>query len=116
MNSSVVLNGIYVILGASGNTGSLIADSLLWKGEKVRTMGRDAGRLERFVGKGAEAFTADLSDGAALTKAFSGAAGDDENGCSAEGNRFVHRDVQSHQLRSPHAGAAFDSEHHADFV
>jgi uncharacterized protein YbjT (DUF2867 family) len=41
--------------------------------EKVRVMGRDAGRLERFVRKGAEAFTADMSDAAALTKAFSGA-------------------------------------------
>jgi uncharacterized protein YbjT (DUF2867 family) len=73
MISPVVSHGIYVILGASGNTGSIIADSLLLKGEKVRVMGRDAGRLQRFVRKGAEAFTADLSDAAALTKAFSGA-------------------------------------------
>src|SRR5258705_6816551 len=36
-------------------------------------MGRDAERLERFVRKGAEAFTAELSDEPALTKAFSGA-------------------------------------------
>jgi uncharacterized protein YbjT (DUF2867 family) len=64
---------MYVILGASGNTGSIIANSLLLKGQKVRVMGRDAGRLQRFVGKGAEAFTADVSDAAALTKAFSGA-------------------------------------------
>src|ERR1700730_7204686 len=67
------LNAMYVILGASGNTGSIIANSLLLKGKKVRVMGRDAGRLQRFVGKGAEAFTADMSDAAALTKAFSGA-------------------------------------------
>jgi uncharacterized protein YbjT (DUF2867 family) len=73
MISPVVLNGTYVILGASGNTGSIIADSLLLKGERVRVMGRDAERLQRFVRKGAEAFTADLSDAAALTKAFSGA-------------------------------------------
>ena len=64
---------MYVILGASGNTGSIIADSLLSKGKKVRVVGRDAGRLQRFVRKGAEAFTADMSDSAALTKAFSGA-------------------------------------------
>jgi uncharacterized protein YbjT (DUF2867 family) len=73
MISPVVSNGMYVILGASGNTGSIIADSLLLKGEKVRVMGRDAGRLQRFVRKGAEAFTVDVSDAAALTKAFSGA-------------------------------------------
>ena len=56
----------YVISGANGNTGSIIANSLLSKDEKVRVMGRDAGRLQRFVGKDAEAFTADLSDAAAL--------------------------------------------------
>src|SRR6202040_2641758 len=63
----------HVILGASGNTGSIIADSLLSEGRKVRVMGRDAGRLQRFVRKGAEAFTGDLSDAVALTKAFRGA-------------------------------------------
>jgi uncharacterized protein YbjT (DUF2867 family) len=64
---------MYVILGASGHTGSIIANSLLLKGEKVRVMGRDVGRLERFVRKGAEAVTANVSDATALTKAFSGA-------------------------------------------
>jgi uncharacterized protein YbjT (DUF2867 family) len=64
---------MYVILGASGNTGSIIADSLLSKGEKVRVLGRDAKRLERYVRKGAEAFTANVTDAAALTKAFRGA-------------------------------------------
>jgi uncharacterized protein YbjT (DUF2867 family) len=73
MSSRAVLNATYVILGASGNTGSIIANSLLLDGKKVRVVGREAGRLERFVRKGAEAFTADLSDAAALTKAFSGA-------------------------------------------
>jgi uncharacterized protein YbjT (DUF2867 family) len=62
-----------VILGASGNTGSIIANSLLSKGEKVRVMGRDAGRLQPFVRKRAEAFTANVSEAAALTNAFSGA-------------------------------------------
>jgi uncharacterized protein YbjT (DUF2867 family) len=64
---------MYVILGASGNTGSIIANSLLSKGRKVRVIGRDVGRLQSFVRKGAEAFTANVSDAAALTKAFSGA-------------------------------------------
>jgi uncharacterized protein YbjT (DUF2867 family) len=73
MTSSVVSNEMYVILGASGNTGSIIANSLLSAGKKLRVVGRDPARLQRFVDKGAEAFTADLSDAAALTKAFSGA-------------------------------------------
>jgi uncharacterized protein YbjT (DUF2867 family) len=63
----------YVILGGRGNTGAIIANFLLSKGQKVRVIGRDLGRLQRFVRKGAEAFAADLSDAAALTKAFAGA-------------------------------------------
>src|SRR5277367_2764413 len=73
MTSSVVSNEMYVILGASGNTGSIIANSLPSAGKKVHVVGRDSGRLQRFVDKGAEAFTADLSDAAALARAFSGA-------------------------------------------
>src|SRR5246500_5082232 len=72
-NRAVGANAMYVILGASGNTGSIIANSLLSKGREVRVIGRDAGRLQSFVRKGAEAFTANISDAAALTKAFSGA-------------------------------------------
>src|ERR1700691_75071 len=73
MRSPVVSNEMYVILGATGHTGSIVADFLLSKGQKVRVIGRDAGRLQRFVDKGAEAFTADMSDAATLAKAFSGA-------------------------------------------
>src|SRR5271154_840320 len=73
MSSPDGSNTTYVILGATGNTGSIIANFLLSKGKKIRAVGRDAGRLQRFVRKGAEAFTADLSDAAALTKAFRGA-------------------------------------------
>ena len=64
---------MYVITGATGNTGSVITEKLLAKGEKVRVIGRDAKRLERFTQKGAEAFVADETDRSALTKAFSGA-------------------------------------------
>src|ERR1700756_4149606 len=73
MTSPVALNAMYVILGASGNTGSIIADSFLSKGKKVRVVGRDTGRLQRFVRKGAEGFTGDVNDTVALTKAFRGA-------------------------------------------
>ena len=73
MTSPVVSNAKYVILGATGNTGSIIAEFLLSKGEKVRVVGRDFGRLQRFVRKGAEAFPTDMTDAAALTKAFTGA-------------------------------------------
>lgn len=64
---------MFAITGATGNTGSAIAEKLLAQGEKVRVIGRDAGRLVRFVQKGAEAFAADATDATALTKAFNGA-------------------------------------------
>jgi uncharacterized protein YbjT (DUF2867 family) len=70
---AVSTDAMYVILGASGNTGWIIADSLLSKGKKVRVVGRDAGRLQRFVRRGAEAFAGDVNDSAVLAKAFSGA-------------------------------------------
>jgi uncharacterized protein YbjT (DUF2867 family) len=70
---AVARDGVYVILGASGNTGSIIANFLLSKGKKARVVGRDVERLQRFVRKGAEAFTGDMNDAALLTKAFSGA-------------------------------------------
>jgi uncharacterized protein YbjT (DUF2867 family) len=64
---------MYVIMGATGNTGSVVAEKLLARGEKVRVIGRDAKRLEPFTQKGAEAFVADATNAGALTKAFSGA-------------------------------------------
>ena len=64
---------MYVITGATGNTGSEVAEKLIAQGEEVRVVGRDAKRLERFVKKGAEAFVADINDAGALTRAFSGA-------------------------------------------
>jgi uncharacterized protein YbjT (DUF2867 family) len=63
---------MYVITGATGNTGSVVATRLLGRGEKVRVIGRDASRLGGFVQKGAEAFVADVTDATALTKAFTG--------------------------------------------
>lgn len=62
-----------VITGATGNIGSKITDILLSQGEKVRVVGRNSGKLQAFVGKGAEAAVGDLKDSAFLTGAFSGA-------------------------------------------
>jgi uncharacterized protein YbjT (DUF2867 family) len=64
---------MYVIIGATGHTGSVAAEGLLAAGQKVRVIGRDAKRLERFSRRGAEAVVADVSDAASLEKAFSGA-------------------------------------------
>ena len=64
---------MYAITGASGNTGRVVAEKLLAEGEKVRVIGRDTSRLIRLQQKGAEPFAADLTDAAALARAFEGA-------------------------------------------
>jgi uncharacterized protein YbjT (DUF2867 family) len=63
---------MYTVLGASGNIGSVIARTLLDKGEKVRVAGRNAARLHPFVQKGAEPFVGDVGDVQAMTRALSG--------------------------------------------
>jgi uncharacterized protein YbjT (DUF2867 family) len=64
---------MYVVLGATGNTGKIVAETLLDAGQKVRVVGRSKQRLEGFTVLGAEIFEANLADSAALTKAFTGA-------------------------------------------
>src|SRR5580700_6563357 len=64
---------MYVILGATGNTGKVVAETLLDGGQKVRVVGRSKARLAGFSILGAEVFEANLADSAALTKAFTGA-------------------------------------------
>ncbi len=63
---------MYTVLGATGNIGSVITKKLLEKGEKVRVVGRNAGKLQQYVHKGAEEFVADIKDAEALTKALTG--------------------------------------------
>ncbi|HEY1526545.1 MAG TPA: NmrA family NAD(P)-binding protein [Candidatus Angelobacter sp.] len=64
---------MYVVTGATGNTGSVVANRLLDQSKKVRVVGRSAERLQPFVARGAEGFVADVSDQAAATRAFTGA-------------------------------------------
>jgi len=66
---------MYVVLGASGNTGRVVADSLISQGQKVRVVGRNAAHLQAFTAKGAEAFPADLTNSDALSRALAGADG-----------------------------------------
>jgi uncharacterized protein YbjT (DUF2867 family) len=66
---------MYVILGASGHTGSVVANTLLDKGKRVRVVGRDSKKLAQFVSRGAEVAVADAADAEALTRAFAGAEG-----------------------------------------
>jgi len=64
---------MYVVIGATGHTGNIVSEKLLAKREKVRAVGRDERRLERLKQKGAEAFVGDVTDAAAMLRAFSGA-------------------------------------------
>jgi uncharacterized protein YbjT (DUF2867 family) len=64
---------MYVVLGATGNTGSAVAKALLDGNQKVRDVGRSKQRLAGFVIRGAEPFEADLMNSAVLIKAFTGA-------------------------------------------
>ena len=61
---------MYVVLGASGNTGHIVAKTLLARGQKVRAVGRNASHLQPLAANGAEISIADVTDAAALTKAF----------------------------------------------
>jgi uncharacterized protein YbjT (DUF2867 family) len=62
-----------VVTGATGHTGKVVAEALLAKGEKIRVIGRDAGRLQPFVQNGAEAVVGSADNPASIEKAFEGA-------------------------------------------
>lgn len=64
---------MYVITGATGNTGGVAAQRLLAQGQKVRVVGRSAERLQPLAKSGAEPYVADVADSDALARAFSGA-------------------------------------------
>jgi uncharacterized protein YbjT (DUF2867 family) len=64
---------MYVISGATGHIGSVIAHNLLDKKEKVRVIGRNKEKLKPFEEKGAEAAVGSLDDPAFLKKAYKGA-------------------------------------------
>jgi uncharacterized protein YbjT (DUF2867 family) len=61
---------MYVILGATGHTGSAIAENLLAKGERVRAIGRSKERLAPLARYGAETLEGDATDSSFLTRAF----------------------------------------------
>ncbi len=46
---------MYVVTGATGNIGSLIAQTLLAEGKQVRVIGRSEDRLASLIEQGAEA-------------------------------------------------------------
>lgn len=66
---------MFVVAGVSGNTGSVVASTLLERKAPVRVIVRDAAKGETWKARGAEVAVADLADGAAVTAALKGAKG-----------------------------------------
>jgi uncharacterized protein YbjT (DUF2867 family) len=66
---------MYVISGASGNTGKVVATQLLKAGKKVRALARNADKAKDLAALGAEVVPVDLSDRAGLERALGGATG-----------------------------------------
>lgn len=66
---------MFVITGASGQTGTAAMLRLLERGQTVRAVVRREEQAAAWRTRGAEAVVADLADAAAMTAAFAGAAG-----------------------------------------
>ena len=61
------------VMGATGNTGGNISESLLKSGVDVRVLGRSAGKLAALKEAGADVRIGDVGDAGYLTEAFRGA-------------------------------------------
>lgn len=61
-----------IILGATGQIGSMLIDNLIKKGQSVRAVVRNSPKAEALRSKGAEVSIADYFDVEALKKAFQG--------------------------------------------
>jgi uncharacterized protein YbjT (DUF2867 family) len=66
---------MFVIAGVSGNTGKVVAESLLAQRRPVRVIVRSAAKGDEWKERGAEVAVAELDDVTGLTKAFTGATG-----------------------------------------
>ena len=66
---------MFVVSGVTGNTGSVVAQTLLDQGQPVRVIVRSAEKGAPWAAKGAEVAVADLLDQASLVAALKGAKG-----------------------------------------
>jgi uncharacterized protein YbjT (DUF2867 family) len=64
---------MFVVLGATGNTGKVVAETLLAQKKPVRVVVRDAAKAAPLKDRGADVVTANVEDRAALTSALRGA-------------------------------------------
>jgi uncharacterized protein YbjT (DUF2867 family) len=66
---------MFVVFGATGNTGKVVAGTLLAEGKAVRAIVHNAAQGQALKDRGAEVAVADVEDRAALDRALSGAEG-----------------------------------------
>lgn len=66
---------MFTIFGVTGNTGSVVARTLLERGEKVRLLARDPAKVAGLAAKGAEVVKGDVQDAEAVAAALEGAKG-----------------------------------------
>ncbi|MCB9358089.1 MAG: NAD(P)H-binding protein [Calditrichaeota bacterium] len=62
----------YVVIGATGNTGHIVAEELLKSGQTVRAVGRSADKLEKLAKLGAEILVGDVTNADDMKRAFDG--------------------------------------------
>ena len=63
-------NKTFAVTGATGNIGSVLAETLLSRGYQVRAIGRSKDRLQSLVEKGAEPCVGSIDDADFLNRAF----------------------------------------------
>lgn len=66
---------MFVVSGATGNTGSIVAQTLINQGQPVRVIVRSEEKGEPWKTKGAEVAVAEITDTDAMAKALQGASG-----------------------------------------
>jgi uncharacterized protein YbjT (DUF2867 family) len=64
---------MFAVLGASGHTGAVVANTLLDRGQQVRAVSRNVEHLMSLTKRGAEPIAADVANPTALSNAFKGA-------------------------------------------
>lgn len=103
---------MYVITGATGHTGNIVARTLLSRGQKVRVLGRRADRLQSLVSAGAEPFVADVTDTKRLAEAFRGA----QAVYAMLPPNITNNDVRGYQEQVSDAISSAISNAHVQFV
>jgi uncharacterized protein YbjT (DUF2867 family) len=70
-----MLSGMFTIFGATGNTGSVVAERLLAAGKQVRAVVRSADKGAALAARGAELVVGSVTDARVVARALAGAEG-----------------------------------------